>query len=160
MDLASILPSRELPFVVDRFLFLKHTSIESLFLYFQIVPLSGRKNGRKLVRLLLDRIGKTDALESQAEKRAFDAFRNHGLRPESQFWVATRQGQYRLDFAFPDAMLAVEIDGPHHHDPIQARNDRIRDAALVTHGWRVIRISVYDDFELAIVQIQLALGRR
>lgn len=46
---------------------------------------------------------------------------------------------YRIDFAYPDVLVAVEVDGPHHRlDPVQAR-DRRRDAYLRSLGWEVLR---------------------
>ncbi|HEX4903414.1 MAG TPA: type IV toxin-antitoxin system AbiEi family antitoxin domain-containing protein [Acidimicrobiales bacterium] len=46
---------------------------------------------------------------------------------------------YRIDFAYPCILLAVEVDGPHHRlDPVRAR-DRRRDAYLRSLGWEVLR---------------------
>jgi len=47
---------------------------------------------------------------------------------------------YRIDFAYPDVLLAIEIDGPHHRLPEVMARDRRRDAHLESLGWRVIRI--------------------
>lgn len=46
---------------------------------------------------------------------------------------------YRLDFAWPDVSLDVEIDGPRHRRPEVAARDRRRDAYLRSHGWEVLR---------------------
>jgi hypothetical protein len=46
---------------------------------------------------------------------------------------------YRLDFAFPEHLLDVEIDGPRHRRPEVAARDRRRDAFLRSLGWEVLR---------------------
>lgn len=46
---------------------------------------------------------------------------------------------YRLDFAWPEVRLDVEIDGPRHRRPDVAANDRRRDAYLRSVGWEVLR---------------------
>lgn len=44
-----------------------------------------------------------------------------------------------IDIAFPDLMLGIEIDGPHHLLPDVAAADRQRDRALARLGWRIER---------------------
>jgi very-short-patch-repair endonuclease len=45
-----------------------------------------------------------------------------------------------LDFAFPEHMLVVEIDGgPFHSDPIDIDYDQRRDRQLALQGWRILR---------------------
>jgi very-short-patch-repair endonuclease len=47
-----------------------------------------------------------------------------------------------LDFAFPDAKLAIEVDGEHWHSSSKdRRRDRIKDKVLKKAGWEVIRFS-------------------
>lgn len=46
---------------------------------------------------------------------------------------------YRLDLAFPEHLLDVEIDGPRHRRPEVAARDRRRDAFLRSLGWEVLR---------------------
>ena len=50
-------------------------------------------------------------------------------------------GHFRLDFAYVEVKLAIEIDGPHHRLPeVQARDAR-RDRRLARLGWHVMRFS-------------------
>lgn len=52
---------------------------------------------------------------------------------------------YRLDFAFPDLFLDVEIDGRQHYIwASQKAHDMRRDRKLVDHGWSVYRIASAD----------------
>lgn len=51
-------------------------------------------------------------------------------------------GPFEVDFAFPSAMLVVEVDGWDPHGTRQAfEDDRARDAHLVALGWSVIRVT-------------------
>ncbi len=51
-------------------------------------------------------------------------------------------GRFEVDFAFPSAMLVVEVDGWDPHRTRQAfEDDRARDARLVSLGWSVIRVT-------------------
>jgi very-short-patch-repair endonuclease len=50
-------------------------------------------------------------------------------------------GRYRLDFAFPDVKLGVEIDGHdyHHASKEQVRRDYERQRRLMAQGWTILR---------------------
>jgi very-short-patch-repair endonuclease len=48
----------------------------------------------------------------------------------------------RLDRAWPEVKLAVELDGARHHtSPEDRRKDLARDAALAALGWVVLRFT-------------------
>jgi very-short-patch-repair endonuclease len=57
-------------------------------------------------------------------------------RPEQQY----RIGRYRVDFAWPKAMVVLEADGWYHRSPEGAARDRTRDSWLRSQGWLVFRI--------------------
>jgi len=53
--------------------------------------------------------------------------------------------RYRLDFAFADIKLDVEIDGMQHYTKRKViQRDRTRETALTTHGWTIYRIASKD----------------
>ncbi|MGY1803823.1 DUF559 domain-containing protein [Blastococcus sp. SYSU D00922] len=59
----------------------------------------------------------------------------HHVRLQSGRWV-------RLDAAYPDALVAVELDGAAFHGSREARErDLRRDSALAALGWVVLRFS-------------------
>lgn len=48
-------------------------------------------------------------------------------------------GAYRIDFAYPEVRLAIEVDGPHHRLPENRARDARRDRRLRAMGWTVAR---------------------
>lgn len=94
--------------------------------------------GRKL---LADRLAKC---ESPAEEAMLCGLVLADLAPELQVEIAP----FRVDFAFADARLVVEVDGFAFHDRTheQAQRDRARDRALVSDGWRVVRFTAVEVF--------------
>ena len=47
-----------------------------------------------------------------------------------------------LDFAFPEKMKAIEVDGhPSHFTSKGRRRDRFRDWILGRAGWRILRVT-------------------
>ena len=77
--------------------------------------------------------------DSQLESRGAAAFDRHGL----DGWVFHhRIGPYEVDFAFPGARVAIEVDGWATHGSRAAfEADRERDAWLAGHGWIVLRFT-------------------
>lgn len=81
-----------------------------------------------------------------------------GLMPHDILWDATAsrwpsaqreyQGAvpgrgFRIDIAFPDIRLAIEVDGFQHHGRFLGdfKKDRIRQNLLTLNGWRILRFS-------------------
>jgi Protein of unknown function (DUF559) len=83
---------------------------------------------------------------SVIESEARLLFHEAGLpRPSTQHPFGEADLKFFLDFAWPDFMLLVEIDGREFHigrDPFQ--RDRTRQNALVRGGWIVLRFTVED----------------
>lgn len=105
---------------------------------------SGR-NGGGALRDWLDRyLGVEGVPESGLEQLVLDAFLDAGVAtPVAQLWVETyERARYRIDLAFPDLMLAIEVDGSQHEESEHRAADARRDAALEALGWTVIRIRV------------------
>ena len=102
---------------------------------------SGR-NGGAALREWLDRYaGVGGVAESGLEQLALDAFLDAGFRPVAQHWVEVEGGaRYRLDLAFPDLMVAVEINGSQHDERPARRSDARRLASLRAEGWTVLEV--------------------
>ncbi len=87
-------------------------------------------------------IAAADRADSVAERVVVRLLRAAGIGG----WVLGHPlGPYRIDVAFPEAKLAVEIDGwAWHVDQDRFANDRRKGNALVRAGWVVLRFTWHD----------------
>lgn len=106
-----------------------------------LAPATGRPQVREAV-------ARTDPrAESVLETLCRLVLEDGGLRPfETQYVVRAGRGTVaRVDLAWPDHRLVVEVDGfAFHADRAAYRNDRRRGNALVLAGWRVLRFTWED----------------
>ena len=65
--------------------------------------------------------------------------------------------RYRLDFAWPELMIALEVDGPHHARPDVACLDVLRDGLLRSKGWLVLRIDDASEMEPQLERVSRVL---
>jgi very-short-patch-repair endonuclease len=94
-----------------------------------------------------DQVAPDDAMgDSIAEKKFSEAVKH--LAPGiytalvAQHQVMINNQKYRIDFAIPNLMIAIEIDGMRAHSTQSAFiNDRQRQRQLTSAGWRVIRFA-------------------
>jgi hypothetical protein len=62
--------------------------------------------------------------------------------PEYEVWTDAGAFVARVDFAYPELRLAIEVDGYAAHSSVDAfRRDRTRQNALVAAGWTVLRFT-------------------
>lgn len=101
-----------------------------------------RMKGRQQLLELTDLLaaGCESELEIWGYIGVFDvAGLRHAVR---QLSVRVGGRTYRLDMAYPDVRVAVELDGrTYHASPEQWERDIRRDLALATVGWQTIRLS-------------------
>jgi very-short-patch-repair endonuclease len=64
--------------------------------------------------------------------------------------------QFKLDFALPEKMLFVEIDGSSHRTPDRKERDARRDAMLAELGWRGLRIPASSVRDLQSAQVTIS----
>ncbi|WP_027942064.1 DUF559 domain-containing protein [Amycolatopsis taiwanensis] len=110
-----------------------------------------RADSRGTVRALALLELATGLAESPAESWLLLGMVDRGLPiPEQQLKVLDIAGNeiYRLDFAWPSAMVAVEYDGYASHENRKDR-DAARDADLRRRGWTVIRADASDLTDLS-----------
>lgn len=103
------------------------------------------------------------AIGSDLETLLFRALRRAGLPlPVPQLQVRTPSGTRYIDFAYPDQLLAIELDGFANHGHRQAfEDDRIRQNDLEQLGWHFRRFTwtqVRSDPAQVAVTVGLALG--
>jgi very-short-patch-repair endonuclease len=83
-----------------------------------------------------------DRADSAAERRLIAILRGAGI---TGWQRATPFDGWTIDFAFPDAKVAIEVDGwAHHSDVERFRADRSKGNALVRAGWRLLRFTWHD----------------
>jgi hypothetical protein len=101
--------------------------------------------------------------ESAPESRVRVALVLAGLDPVPQFEVSA-DGRFlaRVDFAWPEERVVLEYEGAHHFDGIQIVRDDERIRRLEAAGWRVIRISAADlwNLDAVIEKVRAALAGR
>jgi very-short-patch-repair endonuclease len=107
----------------------------------------GRK-GSALVRQLLEERSDGRARSHSRLEIKLDGVLRNAVVPRyfRQFEVMTRSGvPADVDFAWPEAKLAVEVDGYRWHSGRQQwQSDMERQNALAEVGWLVLRFSWYD----------------
>jgi len=104
--------------------------------------------GTVLMRELLEERGEHYvAPESELEARFVDLVRDFGL-PEPRRQVDLGDADRwigRVDFAWADAGLIVEVDGHRYHSArLDTAADAARDGAFDAAGWRVERLTWHD----------------
>jgi very-short-patch-repair endonuclease len=88
-----------------------------------------------------------DGVQSELEAHGvLSVFRHRSLpRSVGQYAVQLPGGRIKLDRAWPEAKLAVELDGAQHHtSPEDRRRDLSRDRELAALGWVVLRFTFAD----------------
>ncbi|TAL57591.1 MAG: DUF559 domain-containing protein [Nanoarchaeota archaeon] len=67
-----------------------------------------------------------------SERKLFEAMKKIGLDPIPQYKIS----QMKVDFAFPDEMIAIEINGPMHDKQEQKITDKKRLYVLHRENWK------------------------
>jgi very-short-patch-repair endonuclease len=109
----------------------------------------GRNGAGALWRLIDDRALGGQRPEGLLEPRMSRLLRSHGLpKAAFQYWVTVGGKRYRIDFAYPDQMIAIEVDGEEGHVSKRERQRQVtRQNDLVGAGWTVLRFT-WDDVVL------------
>lgn len=102
----------------------------------------GRRGAGVLRRVLDERALGRERPDGLLEVRFARLVREHGL-PEPKF--QHRVGRYRVDFAYPEMAVAVEVDGFQvHATPTALQRDLERQNRLVAEGWTLLRFTWQD----------------
>ena len=117
--------------------------------------------GAAQLRFLLHSI--SSGAHSEAETLAVDLLREHGVTGFRVNHPVRIGGRRRvLDIAFPEQMLAIEIDGQAWHtSPKAFSSDRSRQNSIILGGWRLLRFTWADLVErpdYVVQQVVAALG--
>jgi hypothetical protein len=142
-DLGRALRDRELRTAFNDQFHRRLVTLEGVYHVFYRYARRGRR-GITRVRAVLEQYGPGFAVpESELEQRTVDLLDAHGVRqPERQvvltFWEALAG---RVDFAYVEERIIVEVDGRLFHGPDVFESDRERDNAAGLAGWRVLRFT-------------------
>lgn len=121
----------------------------------------GRRRLRDAVDLEVRTAGQQT--DSRLERGWADALLEAGITGfRTQYEVVGPERRARLDIAWPDLRLAIEVDGARFHaDALAAAADRDRTRWLEARGWTVIRVTAADlradRRDLAFAEIRAAL---
>jgi very-short-patch-repair endonuclease len=78
-----------------------------------------------------------------------------------QHEIVTSRGLRRVDIAFPERKVGVEIDGHRFHSsPERFHDDRKRDLELRLEGWDMLHVSAATTKEEFTSALRMALGQR
>jgi very-short-patch-repair endonuclease len=140
LDLASVFVDEHFERVMDDAIFEGLTSARALRSYLDQHADSRKRGIGMFRRLLAERLDGVPQKDMEREFRR--RMRRSSLpRPVSQKWA----GGYKIDFAYPDAMVAIELDGQAIHSTGRAfRNDRRRQNEIVLSGWLILRFTWFD----------------
>lgn len=139
VDVAAVLPPNDLTDVVDKALARQLVTPVGLNAELERLARRGRSGVGTLRRHLLDRgfIGAPlpSVLEAKTQRVLLMA---RVPIPEAEYRTGP-DGEYRLDFAWVDIMLAVEVDGyVWHYTPQHQQRDLRRRNALQSEGWTLL----------------------
>jgi very-short-patch-repair endonuclease len=103
-----------------------------------------------------------DPGESDLETRVLRLVVVAGLPiPRQQYGVRTQGRSFRLDLAYPEQMIAIELDGwEYHRTRVAFDDDRVRDNLLRLAGWSVHHFtsSMSDDFIVTTIAAAVGLA--
>jgi hypothetical protein len=146
-DCATEVSPAELDDLVDRALAHKIVADRRLITAVTSAPEFRHHRGRRLLLARFRARGVSGSPHpSVLESRMARLLRRYHIpEPKAEVWWGPDR-RYRLDFAFPDLRLVIEVDGwAGHFAPEKRRSDHRRDRALRQAGWTVLR---YDWWEV------------
>lgn len=144
IDLAAVLSSRRLEAVVDESLAAGLVTLPELSEALATVARRGKRGIRALRTILEQRGPGYVPPQSRLERRFLEVIDGSGLpAPVRQMEAPWRTIlPERVDFAYPQARLVIEVDGRRWHARyLDHENDRRRDNLATLAGWKVLRFS-------------------
>jgi hypothetical protein len=144
VDLGAVLPDDMVAKCLDRAHGRGLVTFSAVKTALEAVARQGRRGAGVMRRVLEPRLaGEPPA--GVFEARMARLLSTRGLPPAvPEYAVWTEAGRFvgRVDFAYPELRLAIEVDGYEAHSSVEAfRRDRARQNALVEAGWTVLRFT-------------------
>jgi len=163
IDLANQMKPHQIGPIVDRIIVDKRATLDAICTEVMNLTRRGKPGMRTMGKVLELRVGETLVGDSELELLTLRFLSDSGFpEPVVQFplpWRPIRPG--RVDFAYPQWRLIIEVDGRAWHSTLEAfETDRLRDNHALLAGWRVLRITyrmLKDQPELVRSMIQRAI---
>ena len=142
VDLGAVVSAEVVETVLDRAEIARLFTVAAVEWELAAVARPGRRGAGPL-RTVLDRRALLDSPpDGMLEPRFARLLKQAGL-PPAVFQL--RVGRYEIDFAYPELMIAIEVDGYGPHASRRAfQSDRDRQNVLVGRGWMVLRFTWAD----------------
>ena len=144
VDLGAVLAAADVARCLDRALGRNLVTIDSVETARKAVARQGRRGAGVIRRVLAPHLD-CEPVAGVFEARMARLLATQGLPlavPEYEVWSAGGEFVARVDFAYPELKLAIEVDGFAAHSTVDAfRRDRVRQNALVAAGWTVLRFT-------------------
>lgn len=144
VDLGAVATPEQVELALDSFTSRKLITVAGARAYREKLARQGQRGVGVLDQVLTGRALGDQGAESLLEPEMARLCKRFGLpMPAFQVWVLVDGVWRRLDFAYLDEMINLEVDGYEHHggDYERWEDDLDRDAALTAAGWRVLRTS-------------------
>ena len=145
VDLGAVLRSAQVEDALDRGLAKRLFSVAAVEWMRNEVGRQGRAGAGVLGRVLDGRALGAAVPDGLLEPRMARLLRSAGL-PAAVFQhvITAPDGSFlaRVDFAYPELLLAIEVDGYEvHGSPAAMAKDFVRQNGLVRYGWHVLRFT-------------------
>jgi very-short-patch-repair endonuclease len=141
VDLGAVVKPWVVEDALDRGLSTRLVSMSAVEWMLHDVARPGRRGCGVLRKVLDERALGQAPPDGLLEPRMARLLRDHGL-PPATFQHDIPGTRFRVDFAYPEARLAIEVDGYDPHGTRKAFDaDRERQNTLVLLGWTVLRFT-------------------
>lgn len=147
IDLGLVLPTWAVRDALSRGITTRLFAVEEVQRLRDALGRKGRDGAGTIRALLAERLLTVGEEDSVLERRLLLLAQRHGLPPMSIQHEVWHAGRFiaRVDGAYVERMLAIEVDGyAHHSSPDAFQRDRERQNRLVALGWTVLRFTWHD----------------
>jgi hypothetical protein len=144
VDLGAVMPDKDVAEALDRARGRGLVSFSEVKTAVEAVARRGRRGVGVMRRVLEPRLaGEPPAGVLEARMARLLAVQGlPSALPEYRIWTDAGHFVARVDFAYPELRLAIEVDGYEAHSSVVAfRRDRTRQNELVEEGWTVLRFT-------------------
>jgi hypothetical protein len=144
VDLGAVMPESVVARCLDRALGRSLVTVSAVESARRAVARQGRRGAGVIRRVLVPHLA-CEPVAGVFEARMARLLAQQELPPavpEYEVWTDSGAFVARVDFAYPELRLAIEVDGFAAHSSVDAfRRDRTRQNALVAAGWTVLRFT-------------------